>query len=419
MYNRSKHRLSETACQRFLQQLASAMAYLRERNVGHFDLKPENVLLLSRRNPVIKLGDFGLAQHLPESGDLSAVIGSPLYMAPEILLKKKYDSKVDLWSVGVILYECLFGKAPFSSSSYDELVKKIMSDEKIVLPPNSSISTKCKDLLIRCLQRDPDERISFEDFFAHPFIDLEHAPLAESIDKSRKLLEKAVSSDENKEYTEALEYYTESLRYLVPLIYVESDVVKRGKLRKSAKSYLKRTDELNKLIGGDTESDTKSNIPQLPSEPSMEEDSIDIKQASFVKSYQDLVKMSAATPGIIDALDIARSGDSYVREGSYSNALEKYELSLGMLMKILANEPHGQRRTLLSTIINYWMTKAEDVKTHISEPNAFSKSQRKSKIKNTKSNDHETVEKVDSSDGSRNADEILSEKDYEDKCCVQ
>lgn len=54
-----------------------------------------------------------------------SIRGSPLYMAPEILLRHKYDARVDLWSVGVIMYECLFGKAPYSSSSFQELAEKI------------------------------------------------------------------------------------------------------------------------------------------------------------------------------------------------------------------------------------------------------------------------------------------------------
>jgi serine/threonine protein kinase len=61
----------------------------------------------------------------------SSLRGSPLYMAPEILLAKTYDAKVDLWSVGVILYECLFGRAPYSSPSLDELLTKIKAHAPI------------------------------------------------------------------------------------------------------------------------------------------------------------------------------------------------------------------------------------------------------------------------------------------------
>lgn len=71
--------------------------------------------------------DFGFAQYLSADDQNTSMRGSPLYMAPEILLKKKYDARVDLWSVGVIMYECLFGRAPYSSSNFRELAEKIKS----------------------------------------------------------------------------------------------------------------------------------------------------------------------------------------------------------------------------------------------------------------------------------------------------
>ena len=71
--------------------------------------------------------DFGFAQYLAADDQNSSMRGSPLYMAPEILLKKKYDARVDIWSVGVIMYECLFGRAPYSSSNFRELAEKIKS----------------------------------------------------------------------------------------------------------------------------------------------------------------------------------------------------------------------------------------------------------------------------------------------------
>ncbi|KAG0729196.1 Serine/threonine-protein kinase ULK3 [Chionoecetes opilio] len=91
---KSKLRLPENVCQRFLQQLAAALQYMREQNVSHFDLKPSNILLKSRKNHVLKIGDFGLAQHMPEDDTSSAIKGSPLYMAPEIVLNHTYDAKV-------------------------------------------------------------------------------------------------------------------------------------------------------------------------------------------------------------------------------------------------------------------------------------------------------------------------------------
>lgn len=97
-------------------------------------------------------------------------------MAPEILLKNRYDAKADLWSIGVILYECLFGKAPYSSKTLQELLEKIKRKQKIDIPKNSKISQECEDLLSRLLNHCPEKRISFEDFFNHDFLDLKHAP---------------------------------------------------------------------------------------------------------------------------------------------------------------------------------------------------------------------------------------------------
>jgi serine/threonine-protein kinase ULK/ATG1 len=71
--------------------------------------------------------DFGFAQFLNDDTQKCSIRGSPLYMAPEMLLGGKYDARADLWSVGVITYECLFGKAPYSSSSHQELYDKIRS----------------------------------------------------------------------------------------------------------------------------------------------------------------------------------------------------------------------------------------------------------------------------------------------------
>lgn len=200
---KSHVRLPETVCQRFLQQLAAALKYMREKKLSHLDLKPSNILLKSKSNPVLKIGDFGLAQHMPEDDTNCTIKGSPLYMAPEILLKHQYDAKVDLWSVGVILYECLFGKAPYSSKTMNELIEKIKKDKPIDMPHGTNITCECRDLLQSCLQRDVNKRIDFEGFFSHPFVDLEHKPGPESMSKATNLLTMAVNFDECQEYSEA------------------------------------------------------------------------------------------------------------------------------------------------------------------------------------------------------------------------
>lgn len=102
----------------------------------------------------------------------STLKGSPLYMAPEILLDRCYDQSADLWSIGVILYECLFGLAPYSSKSIDELMDKIQKKKKIEIPKTKTITPTCEDLLARLLVHDPKQRITFANFFKHEFLNL-------------------------------------------------------------------------------------------------------------------------------------------------------------------------------------------------------------------------------------------------------
>jgi serine/threonine-protein kinase ULK3 len=252
-----KRRLPEKTCKRFLQQLASALQYMRAHNITHMDLKPQNLLLSSKSNPVLKMAgaklslfiinmwnknviifavDFGFAQTLHASDHASSLRGSPLYMAPEILLTKSYDAKVDLWSVGVILYECLFGKAPYSSGSLDELLEKIKAHAPIEvfqfkicmhfsttrfrwsqMQPGFRVSNSCQDLLAHLLQHDPSARIDFPEFFEHPFLDLQHAPGSSSLEKATQLATEAVKADQEQNPSKAIQFYNQSLMYLIPL----------------------------------------------------------------------------------------------------------------------------------------------------------------------------------------------------------
>eukprot|EP00061_Rhincodon_typus_P015873 g43793.t1 len=128
---RTRRALPEGVARRFLQQLASALQYLHERNISHLDLKPQNVLVSSRSTPHLKLADFGFAQHMSPWDEKHVLRGSPLYMAPEMVCRQQYDARVDLWSVGVILYEALFGRPPFASKSFLELEEKIRSNKAV------------------------------------------------------------------------------------------------------------------------------------------------------------------------------------------------------------------------------------------------------------------------------------------------
>uniref|UniRef100_V9KVI2 non-specific serine/threonine protein kinase n=1 Tax=Callorhinchus milii TaxID=7868 RepID=V9KVI2_CALMI len=181
---RSRRILPERVARRFLQQLASALQYLHVRNISHLDLKPQNILLSSVNTPHLKLADFGFALYMSPWDEKRVLRGSPLYMAPEMVCQEQYDARADLWSLGVILYEALFGRPPFSSKSFKELEAKIRSNKPVEIPAGARVSADCRDLLVRLLERDPEQRITFEEFFTHPFVDLDHMPTAESLEQA-------------------------------------------------------------------------------------------------------------------------------------------------------------------------------------------------------------------------------------------
>uniref|UniRef100_A0A8C0JEN2 non-specific serine/threonine protein kinase n=1 Tax=Chelonoidis abingdonii TaxID=106734 RepID=A0A8C0JEN2_CHEAB len=124
----SKGTLSEDTIRVFLQQIAAAMRILHSKGIIHRDLKPQNILLSygSRRKSSvsgirIKIADFGFARYLHSNMMAATLCGSPMYMAPEVIMSQHYDAKADLWSIGTVIYQCLVGKPPFQANSPQDL----------------------------------------------------------------------------------------------------------------------------------------------------------------------------------------------------------------------------------------------------------------------------------------------------------
>ncbi|XP_066602645.1 serine/threonine-protein kinase ULK3 [Prorops nasuta] len=355
---KKRHKLSENICSRFLQQLALALRYLRSNNVSHMDLKPQNLLLKTKPALMLKVGDFGFAQHFSDTEQKCVIRGSPLYMAPEMLLRHKYDTRVDLWSVGVIMYECLFGKAPYSSSSFQELAEKIKACKPIEIPKGSHISNQCRDLLMSLLIHDPEKRISFEQFFAHEFLDLEHAPTKESYEKSMKLSQDAVKMDSEKNYKEAFYLYCEALRYIIPHLKNEVDIKRKSALRLHVNNYMQRAEKLKEMSYDTCEIEASKSNDKV--------DKIHVLKTAHHENTsfcsKELRGLSKSTPSIANALEIGEIGDQYFSEGNYALALEKLQSSLSIIVPLLSKEPPGRRRDLLYKQVQLWMKEAESIK---------------------------------------------------------
>ncbi|XP_055323910.1 serine/threonine-protein kinase ULK3 [Sitodiplosis mosellana] len=356
--------LPETTCKFFMKQLASAMQYMRSNNISHFDLKPQNLLLIKAPTIMLKVADFGFAQYLSLNEENTVIKGSPLYMAPEILLKHCYNPSADLWSIGVILYECIFGRAPYSSKTLDELLQKVKVKQKITISPTAAISSDCRDIMTRLLVHEPEQRISFQQFFDHPFLNLNHDASDENLGKAIQIVTKAVEEDQKKNYREAYYAYCEGLQYFVPLIAAESDANKRQHLQQQATNYMERAEEIKRSF---TEAfiqqkNVKSVNGQAEASCSSSEEN-PVKQALKPNlNYKQLYSLFTSTPQVQHALEIGRQAELYSYEQNNSAALDRYTSALNVLVPLLKQEPSGQRREMLQKQVVEWMQEAESIK---------------------------------------------------------
>jgi calcium/calmodulin-dependent protein kinase I len=145
------------------------LAYLHLRGIVHRDIKPENLLLGQKGDPdSIKLADFGLANILEGKDSLQTVCGSPAYMAPEVHNMRNYDEKVDMWSMGVMLFLLLSGTLPFLPPRLVEKAEK--QDYEFAGKIWAGVSDAAKDLVVRLLVADPKMRYGVQDVLKHPWI---------------------------------------------------------------------------------------------------------------------------------------------------------------------------------------------------------------------------------------------------------
>ena len=167
-----KERLTETIASKLIANLLEGLHYLHSLAIVHRDIKPENILLLSTEiDYELKICDFGLA--CLEGHDQALRCGSPGYVAPEILLKRSYNTKVDIFSAGIILYIILSGRAPFYGKTSNEILIK---NKECRLQFHGKywghISQEGIDFLLKLTDPDPDSRFTAEQALRHPWLHL-------------------------------------------------------------------------------------------------------------------------------------------------------------------------------------------------------------------------------------------------------
>ncbi|VDK80298.1 unnamed protein product [Litomosoides sigmodontis] len=164
-------RLDERVTKFLIMQILCALRYLHSKGIAHCDLKPENVLLsdLVDAFPQTKLCDFGYARFIGDAQFRKTIVGTPAYLAPEVLQKRGYNKSLDMWSVGVIIYVTLSGTFPFNDG--EEIAEQIQN-AAFMFPtePWQRISREAIDLIQRLLKVKIEERLSIDECMKHEWL---------------------------------------------------------------------------------------------------------------------------------------------------------------------------------------------------------------------------------------------------------
>jgi serine/threonine-protein kinase 11 len=156
-----EQRFSEPEAVSIFRQIVNGLMYLHSEGLVHQDIKPSNLLVFD--DGVVKIADFGIGHSFASA---EAVIGTPAYQAPEFLSETASDpTKGDVWSLGVSIYECVFGRLPFTGETVYEIAR---ASRRAIEFPHSA-SPELTDLLALMLCPDPEVRITIADVAAHPF----------------------------------------------------------------------------------------------------------------------------------------------------------------------------------------------------------------------------------------------------------
>ncbi|WCJ31928.1 Serine/threonine-protein kinase SAPK2 [Euphorbia peplus] len=173
-------RFSEDEARFFFQQLVSGVSYCHSMQICHRDLKLENTLLDGTSTPRLKICDFGYSKSSVLHSQPKSTVGTPAYIAPEVLSRKEYDGKIaDVWSCGVTLYVMLIGAYPFEDPedprNFKKTIQRILSVHYSI-PDYVRVSAECNYLLSRIFVANPEKRITMEEIKKHPWF-LKNLPI--------------------------------------------------------------------------------------------------------------------------------------------------------------------------------------------------------------------------------------------------
>ncbi|XP_078701899.1 obscurin-like [Branchiostoma floridae x Branchiostoma belcheri] len=180
--------LSEKACVSYVRQLCEAVSYMHEQNILHLDLKPENIMCISKKGTAIKLIDFGLARKFDPKADNRVMFGTPEFVAPEVINFDSIDYSTDMWSIGVITYVLLSGLSPFMGDTDQETLANVtlaefdFDDEAF-----DNISDDAKNFIEQLLLKDKESRHTAKSALQHCWLAQDNTKVRNEKIKTDKL----------------------------------------------------------------------------------------------------------------------------------------------------------------------------------------------------------------------------------------
>ena len=174
----------EASAARIFKQIMNAINYLHSMNIAHRDLKPENIMMTKNDSLDLKIIDFGFAITIPPGKREKSMVGTPYYIAPEVL-KRNYNEKCDIWSMGVILYILLCGYPPFNGKNNRELYNEIQFREPDFSGEEwENVSGDAKKLIKMCLIKDMNKRPTSKEILKNKWLKINSKTLSFNLNQS-------------------------------------------------------------------------------------------------------------------------------------------------------------------------------------------------------------------------------------------